>query len=212
MSEKICRRFIEATRASVRMDGDATKKIEGYASVFYNGQPGTEYDIYGDGYLFERILPGAFDRAIREDDVRALENHDVNRVLGRSKAGTLRLSVDTIGLRYEIDVPNTTVGRDLSENLAIGNIDGSSFSFVVTDSAVRKEGGKRILEIAGVRLFDVGPVTFPAYSAASSSVRSMGESDQDLRKRIQASEDDCARIARERRLRFLELDKNHRFS
>ena len=144
--------------------------------------------------------------------MRALENHDVNRVLGRSKAGTLRLSVDTIGLRYEIDVPNTTVGRDLSENLAIGNIDGSSFSFVVTDSAVRKEGGKRILEIAGVCLFDVGPVTFPAYSAASSSVRSMGESDQDLRKRIQASEDDCARIARERRLRFLELDKHQRYS
>lgn len=210
MNNHIITRYTPQTRASVRMDGDEKKKIEGYASVFYNGQVGTEYDIYGDGYLFERIMPGAFDRAIREDDVRALENHDVNRVLGRSKAGTLRLSVDATGLRYEIDAPNTSVARDLMENLALGNIDGSSFSFIVTDSnPVRKENGRRILEITGVRLFDVGPVTFPAYTAASSGVRSGGVYDEKLRKDIEAAERKAFQESVERRLRVVEIQSRH---
>jgi HK97 family phage prohead protease len=189
------------------MDGDQGKTIIGYASVFYNGDPNTEFDIYGDGFLFERMMPGAFDRAIIEDDVRGLENHDINRVLGRTKAGTLRLSTDAIGLRYEIDVPATTVGRDLTENLRLGNIDGSSFSFVVTDSQVRVQDGKRILEIAGVRLFDVGPVTFPAYGAASSSVRSVGGGDQEMRQRIEAEDGKNAKRLRDLRLREMDLHR-----
>lgn len=203
MSNTIQRRNLDATHACVRMDGDEKKKIVGYASVFYNGQEGTEYDIYGDGYLYERIMPGAFDRAAREDDVRALFNHDVNQLLGRSTSGTLRLSVDTIGLRYEIDPPDTQLARELTELLGRGDINGSSFSFIVTDSApVRKEGGRRILEIKGVRLFDVGPVTFPAYTAASSGVRAAGGIDPDLRKRIEQDEAREARQARDRILRL----------
>lgn len=201
------RRFLAAPLSCVRMDGTDKRTIYGYASVFYNGQAGTEYDIYGDGYLIERIMPGAFDRAIREDDVRGLFNHDINKVLGRSTSSTLRLSVDNIGLRYEIDPPNTATANEVIELLGRGDVTGSSFSFVVTDSnPVRKEGGRRILEITGVSLFDVGPVTFPAYTAASSNVRAMGESMTDLRTRIEAEE----RIAtaerdRERRLRLIAI-------
>lgn len=201
------RRFLATETASIRMAGAENRMITGYAAVFYNGDPGTEYDIYGDGYLFERIMPGAFDRAIAEDDVRALENHDKNRVLGRTKAGTLRLFADSIGLRYEIDSPDTSVSRDLMTNIGLGNIDGSSFSFIMTDNnEIRMENGKRILEVTGVRLFDVGPVTFPAYASASSGVRSVESVDINLRSELEAQEKE--RIAalvrdRERRVRMV---------
>ena len=109
---------------------------------------------------------------MREDDVRGLFNHDPNQILGRTKPGTMRLEVDERGLRYEIDPADTTPGRDVKEHLKRGDVDGSSFSFVVTDERTIKEDGKRIREIRGVKLFDVGPVTFPAYPATSAQVRS----------------------------------------
>ena len=85
---------------------------------------------------------------------------------------------------------------------------GSSFSFIVTDSnPVRKEGGVRVLEITGVQLFDVGPVTFPAYTAASSAVRALAGPDYSLRERIEREEREVRERARARRLRLLQLDR-----
>ena len=200
----IQRRFLEANTAQVRMAEGDKPKIHGYASVFYNGQQGTEYDIYGDGYMIERIMPGAFDRAIREDDVRGLFNHNAERVLGRTAAGTLALSVDNTGLRYEIDPPNTATAAEVIELLKRGDVSGSSFAFIVTDSnPVRKEGGRRIMEITGVRLFDVGPVTYPAYTAASSAVRA-NSGGADLYREM-GEKFDRELAARERRRRRLML-------
>lgn len=160
---------------------DAPPVIVGYAAVFYRAdEPGTEYRLYEDAY--ERIMPGAFDAAIRDGDlVRGLTNHDDNWLLGRSDLGTVRLSVDRVGLRYEIDPPDTQAGRDTVALLDRGDLDGSSFGF-------RIYGGKRgrtawveeardgrqvsIREIHEVELVDVGPVTFPAYLATSAGVRS----------------------------------------
>lgn len=160
---------------------DAPPVIVGYAAVFYRADdPGTEYRLYEDAY--ERIMPGAFDAAIRDGDlVRGMTNHDDNWLLGRSDQGTVRLSVDRVGLRYEIDPPDTQAGRDTVALLDRGDLDGSSFSFLIY-------GGKRgrtvwveetrdgrqisIREIHEVELVDVGPVTFPAYLSTSAGVRS----------------------------------------
>ncbi len=117
-------------------------------------------------------MPGAFDRAVREDDVRALRNHDVDNLLGRTKSGTLRLSVDSQGLRYEIDAADDPESRTTISQLRRGDLDGSSFAFQTTDEEWRKEDGKFIREIRGVRLFDVGPVTFPAFEGTTAGVRS----------------------------------------
>ena len=111
------RRFLTAgsnMRLEARAEGELPKII-GYASVFYDGTAGTQYELWDD--TFERIMPGAFDRALKEDDCRALVNHDANNLLGRTASGTLRLSIDKTGLRYEIDTPNTTLGRDTIENI-----------------------------------------------------------------------------------------------
>ena len=122
------------------------------------------------GGFRERIEPGAFD-GVLENDVRAYFNHDPNYLLGRTTAGTLRLSVDTKGLRYELDVPNTTAGRDLKENIRLGNVTQSSFAFTIAkngDSWERTENGNDIRIINEVdRLYDISPVSLPAYPDAN---------------------------------------------
>ena len=122
------------------------------------------------GGFREKIQPGAFDDVL-ENDVRAYFNHDPNYLLGRTSAGTLRLSVDDKGLRYELDVPNTSAGRDLKENMRLGNITQSSFAFTIGkdgDSWERSENGADIRVINKVnRLYDVSPVSLPAYPSAN---------------------------------------------
>lgn len=146
--------------------------LSGYGAVFYNAaDPGTEYDIFGDGYVLERIDAGAFDRAIREDNVAGLVNHDPNLLLGRTKAGTMRLSVDAKGLRYEVDLADTQAGRDARTSALRGDLDGSSFSFSVDAEEWSRVGDNQVRTLKSVRLFDVGPVVFPAYTATTSEAR-----------------------------------------
>jgi HK97 family phage prohead protease len=161
-------------RAGIETRADGKPKIVGYASVFYDpADPGTEYRLWSD--VVERISPTAFDRAVREDDVRGLFNHDANQILGRNGAGTLRLSVDKVGLRYEIDPPDTAQAAAVVEAIRRGDVTGSSFGFMPETTAFREEvrDGKTvtIVERESVRLFDVSPVTFPAYAAATTGLR-----------------------------------------
>lgn len=143
--------------------------ITGYGAVFYDGTERTEF-VLGEerGVKFvERIMPGTFDRAIRDDDVVGLFNHDDNNVLGRTSSGTMRLSVDQRGLRYEIDPPDTELGRSVAELQKRGDVSGSSFAFLVTDHEIRSDGNIRIREVRDVKLIDVGPVTYPAYKGTN---------------------------------------------
>ena len=156
----------------IRMEtAEGKTTISGLGAAYYRADdPGTEYQLW-DGAV-ERIMPGAFDRAIQEgDDVRGLFNHDPNLVLGRTKSGTMRLRTDGDGLRYEIDLADTSIARDVATHLERGGVTGSSFGFNVTSEEWRKEDGVQIREIHGVRLFDVSPVTYPAYEGTSSAVR-----------------------------------------
>lgn len=152
-----------------RAEGEGPK-IRGIASVYYDGTPKTEYKLWAD--TVERIMPGAFEKALARDDVRALFNHDANFVLGRTPK-TLTLTDSPEGLRYEIEPANTSVARDVAEHIRRGDVSGSSFAFIVTDEDWRKEDGAVIREIRGVELFDVGPVTYPAYEATTAGVRSV---------------------------------------
>lgn len=151
----------------LREDG-AFPKIRGYAAVFNQlSQP------LGWG-MRERIRPGAFKDTIANGaDVRALFNHDPSQILGRNKAGTLRLEEDNIGLRYVIDPPNTTLGRDVIESIRRGDVTQSSFGFRSKDEEYKKENGEFVRELVAVDLFDVSPVTYPAYTGTSVGVRTL---------------------------------------
>ncbi|WP_440867358.1 HK97 family phage prohead protease [Symbiopectobacterium purcellii] len=150
--------------------GDGPAYIIGYGSVFNSrSEP-----LWG---FREIIKPGAFDDVLN-DDVRALFNHDANFILGRSTAGTLFVAVDDKGLRYDITAPDTQTIRDLVLSpMARGDISQSSFAFRVARDGehwYEDEEGIVLREITKVsRLFDVSPVTYPAYQEADSALRSM---------------------------------------
>lgn len=143
-------------------------KIGGYAAVF-----NLRSELLGGSFV-EEIAPGAFD-GVMSQDVRALFNHNPNYLLGRTKSGTLRLSVDARGLLYEIDPPDTQTVRDLVLTpLARGDMTGSSFTMLVSEDEWRQEGElivRTIHKIAEMR--DVGPVAFPAYPDATAAQRSL---------------------------------------
>jgi HK97 family phage prohead protease len=198
------RRFIQraAARLELRAREGKLPQIAGYGAVFYNAaEPGTEYQLWTD--FVERIMPGAFDRAVAErDDARALFNHDPTNLLGRIAAKTLSLEVDATGLAYTIDPPDTQMGRDVVEMIRRGDLSGSSFAFEVTDEDIRKEKRddveKWIREIRGVKLYDVGPVTYPAYEATTTGVRAAVDVDEvdALKKKLDARQQRLADIAK----------------
>lgn len=143
-------------------------RLSGYAAVF-----GEVTDI--EGVFRERIALGAFTDAVKHDDVRALFNHDANFVLGRTSAGTLRLLEDDHGLRYDVDPPETTWARDLMVSVQRGDVSQSSFAFEVTEEEwdYGQRGETPLRTIKAVRLYDVSPVTYPAYESTSVSARSL---------------------------------------
>jgi len=140
--------------------------VRGYASVFNSMSDNL-------GGFREIIAPGAFD-SVLDNDVRALFNHDPNHLLARTASGTLKLSVDEQGLAYEFEMPNTTTGRDLLESMKRGDITQSSFAFTVDSDSWEDRSGTVVRTINKVsQLFDVSPVTYPAYPDASVGLRSM---------------------------------------
>jgi HK97 family phage prohead protease len=130
--------------------------VEGHAAVYGK----LSEDLGG---FREMIQPGAFD-SVLGNDVRAFFNHDPNFLLARTSSGTLRLSTDKKGLKYEFDVPDTTAGRDLLVSMKRGDITQSSFAFQVETDSWKDTSKGEIRTIEKVsRLFDVSPVSIPAY-------------------------------------------------
>lgn len=144
--------------------------LEGHAAVFNS----LSEDLGG---FREQILPGAFAEAIEKDDVRALFNHDSNFVLGRNVSGTLRLAETVRGLAFEIDLPETPTIRDLvAAPIERGDVSQMSFGFSVRPGGqdwAKNDEGQVIRSLKKVRLYDVSPVTFPAYRATDVAVREL---------------------------------------
>jgi HK97 family phage prohead protease len=138
--------------------------IRGYAAV-YNS------DSEWMGGFYEQIATGAFD-GVMDNDVRAYFNHDENLLLGRVSSGTLRISTDKRGLFYEVDLPNTTYANDLAELMKRGDVNQSSFAFLIEKDRWEQRDGVtyRIIEKVS-RLLDVSPVSQPAYPDATSELK-----------------------------------------
>jgi HK97 family phage prohead protease len=156
----------------VSQEGEAPK-ISGYAALFDTASE----PIYG--LWTEEIDPHAFDNVLASNpDCRALWNHNPDHVLGRTIANTLALTIDSRGLAYVIDPPNTQLANDLMISMRRKDVTQSSFAFVCKrDQWTDNEDGtatRRILEFE--ELLDVSPVTYPAYTAATSGVRSLPDS------------------------------------
>ena len=187
------RRVIDRS-PQLRVDGDKNT-IVGYAAVFYrDDDPGTEYR-FGKRYR-ERISREAF-ADFSDHDVMGRYNHD--RLLARTSSGTLRLSIDDVGLRYEIDAPNHAA--DVVEMLERGDLRGSSFAFdIEKESREETPEGDVIFTIERASpLYDVGPVDQPAYEATQAALRSDPRFQEDPKPRRDESE--AVRV----RLKVLEI-------
>ena len=141
---------------------DGKEIVVGHASM-YN----TRSEFMG---FYETIEEGAFtDDLIKSSDVRALINHDQNLILARNTSGTLKLEADAQGLRYEFEMPETSYGKDLAVSMKRGDITQSSFAFTVEkDDWSTDDNGNDLRTIKKIkRLYDVSPVTYPAYQDAN---------------------------------------------
>lgn len=149
---------------------DKPPRLVGHAAVFNS----LSEDLGG---FREQILPGAFLEALEKDDIRALWNHDANYVLGRKASGTLRLAEDVRGLAIEIDLPDTPTIRDLVQApIERGDVNHMSFQFGLRPGGqdwAKDDEGRVVRTLKKLRLFDVSPVTFPAYRQTDIAVREL---------------------------------------
>lgn len=154
---------------NVQVRSAGGNRIEGYSAVFNS----LSEDLGG---FHEILKPGCFARAIRTgQDIRCLFNHDPRNILGRTKSGTLKLAEDSAGLHFDCAMGKSPLDRDVYEAIERGDVDGCSFAFLVAN------GGESwadmaigpVRTVSDVDLFDVGPVTTPAYSATSVAARNL---------------------------------------
>lgn len=155
---------------AARADGETAKIIRGLGIV-YN----TETVIGGRMWGFREIIrPGAFTTTMTEEDQRAFFNHDVNLILGRRSAETLRLMDDEKGMRYEIDPPDTYYANGLIVSLERKDVTGSSFMFSIKKQQWTEPDDNSdelpLREVLEATLYELGPVTLPAYETSEASV------------------------------------------
>lgn len=161
--------------------GDSPRIIYGYAAVF------NQWAEVGRWYRWrEQIASGAFEGCIFDKCV-ACFNHNTDNILARYSSGTLSLSVDDVGLRFEFQVPNTTVGNDMYELVKRGDISQCSFAFVVEEEKWTYREGEDVLDDRTIlrisELWDVSLVTYPAYEGTSVDARSAEEDTMEERKK-----------------------------
>ena len=191
-SVNIERRILNVEDMELRVTDDEKPKIIGYSAKF------GKWSLDLGGFI-ERIRKGAFDEALETSDVRALKNHDPNLLLGRTASGTLQLKTNSVGLVTEIDPPDTNTGRDIIEEIRRKDITGMSFSFVTAedDWKYNEDGSVERTIIKVGELFDVGPVTFPAYPDTTVAVRSLidnrAASEEEKQKRDEDEKIECER-------------------
>ena len=168
MTEKIETRRLTVNDFEVRQGpaGDGMS-FSGYAAVFNSDSEPLPF--------IERIAPGAFRKSLKaRNNIRMYLNHDSSMLLATTRAKTLRLMEDERGLKVEADLPDTTVGRDLSTLIKRGDVDSMSFGFSVPPKGDSWSDDGSVRELKEVRLYEVSVVTgFPAYQATSASVRSL---------------------------------------
>lgn len=182
------RRFTSVP-VEIRAGSDQAMTIGGYAAKFDRLSQNL-------GGFVERIAPGFFNKS-RGDGwpgVVARYNHDDNQLLGTSRAGTLRLSVDDVGLNYAVDLPKSRA--DVYELVQRGDVAQSSFAFVVfeEDWSMTDQNFPLRTLVSG-QLRDVAPVNTPAYEDTSVSVRNLDAAYSSLARKFDADLAEVRKLA-----------------
>lgn len=174
-------RELVTNKIEIREDDEGNRTISGYAVKW-------EKKSHVLGYyrkFREQFRKGAFADSLQQDDQRFLWSHDTGKVLGRTKNKTLRLEEDDVGLRFELDLPKTTLGNDTYESIKRGDVDGVSFGFKMLDDEMDEPDDDIPLRtVKKAKLLEVSAVAFPAYPDSEVSARGydrMKEYSEELR-------------------------------
>lgn len=161
-------RELATTDIEIREDDDGNRTLSGYAVKWE-----MKSSVLGMFFKFrEQVKKGSFVESLNNDDQRFLWSHDMSKVLGRTKNNTLRLKEDDTGLRFELDLPKTTLGNDTYESIKRGDVDGVSFGFKVEDDEVAEPDDDLPLRtIKKAKLLEVSAVAFPAYPDSEVAAR-----------------------------------------
>lgn len=161
--KKIERRTFTVRNIETREAEDGAMRLSGYAAVFNDSSVPLPFS--------ERIAPGAFRKTLSETpDVRLLINHE-GLPLARTKNGTLELSEDEVGLRFDADLPDTSEARDLYTLIQRGDVDQMSFAFRVIRQKWNADRTERTLTEVSLADGDVSVVTYPAYPTTTVEAR-----------------------------------------
>lgn len=152
---------------------NAGRRIEGYAATF-----SAEADL---GAFRERISPGAFRNAL-SGDILAMLDHDPGKVLGRTRSGTLRLSEDSRGLAFSLDLPDTQAGRDVLALAERNDLGGMSFGFTIPKGGESWSGETRTLRAIDLKEISIVQA-WPAYPDTEIALRSRCHDGNTLRRR-----------------------------
>ena len=198
MGKDMERRYATGEKIELReaSEGNGPGTIVGRA-VVYNSRSKKLF-----GSFYEEVMPGALDASLSNTGIRALYEHDSRATLGKVGSGTLRLLPSADGIDVEIDLPNTSAGRDAAELVSRGDVSGMSFGFTngVWDW-IESETGDDLGKLKRADLLEVTLTANPAYMATSAAKRSLDES-----KAEQGTRTDRAHLERELRLREAEFD------
>ena len=192
-------RYHDALPVEADESGDEGPIIRGFAVRY--GQRSNPIKL-GQGREFvEEFRQGAFAEALRSGpDMVSLVNHNADLVLGRSTAGTLRVEDIDEGLRYEVQLPDTSYAHDLLASVKRGDINGASFRFRAIKDEFRRVDGMIVRTITKATIREMGPVTYPAYASSSVEARSLPD---EVAERAGSIDLTPKRTHAERRLRML---------
>lgn len=145
-------------------------KITGYAAPFNS----LSEEMFG---FYERIAPGAFSTSLAssDHDIVGLWSHDMTKPLASRDAGTLTLSEDDRGLKFEMTPNKTSWAADALEAVRSGTVSNMSIGFAVRDSKWETLNGKEVRTLTDIDLYEISPVVFPAYTATAAHVRSLAD-------------------------------------
>jgi HK97 family phage prohead protease len=187
--DKTEKRELLTQQIEIREDENGNRTLTGYAVKW-------EKKSVVMGYyrkFREQFKQGSFTESLQKDDQRFLWSHDTSKVLGRTKNHTLRLVEDSIGLRFELDLPKTTLGNDTYETIKRGDVDGVSFGFnMISEDIEEPDDDLMLRTVTKARLLEVSAVAFPAYPDSEVSARGYDpyknyleeRKQQDLRKKL----------------------------
>lgn len=169
-------------KRSVNIPAAVEKREDGKVGSIY-GYPIVYNKDSEDMGFIERIAPGAAKKALVRSDIRALKNHDASLIFGRQGVN-LKFSEDKNGLRYDATPIDTQNYREIAKEIEAGLLTGQSFAFTVAgdewDGLDTDHPTRTITEIG--EIFDVGPVTYPAYQDTSVGLRSLEEARKEAEK------------------------------